>query len=191
MPTIISNASLLYAFSCLEPLPASVLAVSGGPDSMALMHLTRRCLDIKGRPPAAVAVVTVDHGLRAESKEEAAFVADHARRLGFAHTTVEWTGEKPKTGIQAAARRARYDLLASHARACGIACIVTAHTEDDQAETLLMRLRRGSGIDGLAAMASVSEWNGVAIVRPLLGFSKARTCGVPPRLVRSLYPRPE
>ena len=172
MPSIISDASLLRAFSCLEPFPSVVLAVSGGPDSMALMHLARRWLEMKGRP--AVAVATVDHGLRAESKAEAAFVADQARKLGFAHTTLEWMGEKPKTGIQAAARRARYDLLASHARSCGMACIVTAHTEDDQAETLLMRLRRGSGIDGLAAMAPVSDRNGAAIVRPLLGFSKAR-----------------
>ena len=158
---------------------------------MALMHLLRRWLNIRGRAPATVAVVTVDHRLRAESKEEAAFVADQARRLGFAHITIDWRGEKPKTGIQAAARRARYDLLTSYARSSGMSCIVTAHTEDDQAETLLMRLRRGSGVDGLAAMAPVSERNGVAIVRPALGFSKARTHSAPPRLVRAFYPRSE
>ena len=141
---------------------------------MALMHLARRWLDLTGRKPASATVATVDHGLRPESKEEAAFVAEHARALGFSHATLDWTGEKPKTGIQAAARRARYDLLASHALACGAACVVTAHTEDDQAETLLMRLRRGSGVDGLSAMAPISERNGVAIVRPLLGFSKGR-----------------
>ncbi len=141
---------------------------------MALMRLTRRWLDLVGRKPVSVTVVTVDHGLRPESKEEAAFVAEHARALGFSHTTLEWTGAKPKTGIQAAARRARYDLLTSHARSCGAACVATAHTEDDQAETLLMRLRRGSGVDGLSAMAPVSDRNGVALVRPLLGFSKGR-----------------
>ncbi len=173
MPSIIGDAALLRAFSSLEPFPSAVLAVSGGPDSMALMHLARRWLDKRARDPAAFVVATVDHGLRPESKGEATFVADHARRLGFSHSTIEWTGEKPKTGIQAAARRARYDLLAAHARACGMACIVTAHTEDDQAETLLMRLRRGSGVDGLAAMAAVSERNGLSLVRPLLGFSKA------------------
>jgi tRNA(Ile)-lysidine synthase len=140
---------------------------------MALMYLTRHWLDRTGRN-LAVTVVTVDHGLRPESKQEAAFAGEHARQLGFAHTTVEWTGDKPRAGIQAAARRARYDLLASHALSSGSACIVTAHTEDDQAETLLMRLRRGSGVDGLAAMAPISERNGVAIVRPLLGFSKGR-----------------
>ncbi len=144
---------------------------------MALMNLTRRWLDLHGRPPLSITVVTVDHGLRAESKGEAAFVAGHARALGFSHTTLEWTGAKPKTGIQAAARRARYDLLATHARSCGAACVVTAHTGDDQAETLLMRLRRGSGVDGLSAMAPISERNGVAIVRPLLGFSKGRLTG--------------
>ena len=141
---------------------------------MALMVLAERWLNLTGRNPAAITVATVDHGLRPESKEEAAFVAAHARDLGFSHATIKWTGGKPKTGIQAAARRARYDLLASHALSCGAACVVTAHTEDDQAETLLMRLRRGSGVDGLAAMAPVSDRNGVAIVRPLLGFSKGR-----------------
>jgi len=141
---------------------------------MALTHLARRWLDLKGRKPVAVTFVTVDHGLRPESKKEAAFVAQHASDLGFAHATIEWTAEKPKTGIQAAARRARYDLLTSCARSRNIACIVTAHTEDDQAETLLMRLRRGSGVDGLSAIAPISERNGVAIVRPLLGFSKGR-----------------
>ncbi len=174
MASIIGNAALLHAFSCLETFPSVLLAVSGGPDSMALMYLVRRWLDLKGRSPVSVTVVTVDHGLRPESKEEAAFVAEHARALGFLPATLDWTGEKPKTGIQAAARRARYDLLASHALLCGAACIVTAHTEDDQAETLLMRLRRGSGVDGLSAMAPISERNGVAIVRPLLGFSKGR-----------------
>jgi tRNA(Ile)-lysidine synthase len=144
---------------------------------MALLHLARRWLHLKGRKPLSVTVVTVDHGLRPESKEEAAFVAKHASELGFSHAAIEWAGEKPKTGIQAAARRARYDLLASHALLCGAACIVTAHTEDDQAETLLMRLRRGSGVDGLSSMAPISEWNGVAIVRPLLGFSKGRLMG--------------
>jgi tRNA(Ile)-lysidine synthase len=172
--SIIGDAALLRGFSCLEPFGRVLLAVSGGPDSMALMHLARRWLDLKGGEPAFLTVVTVDHGLRPESKGEAAFVAEQARALGFSHATIAWTGEKPKTGIQAAARRARYDLLASHAFSSGAACIATAHTEDDQAETLLMRLRRGSGVDGLSSMATISERNGVAIARPLLGFSKGR-----------------
>ena len=172
--TIVADASLLRAFSRLEPYGSIMLAVSGGPDSMALMVLARRWLQLTGRNAAAIMVATVDHGLRPESGEEAAFVAAQACNLGFAHATLAWTGEKPKTGVQAEARRARYDLLISHARVGGAAALVTAHTEDDQAETLMMRLARGSGLDGLAAMAPVSHRNGLAIVRPLLGFSKAR-----------------
>jgi tRNA(Ile)-lysidine synthase len=174
VPGIVDDAALLRAFSCLEPFPSVVLAVSGGPDSMALMHLARRWARLAERSTAGFAVVTIDHKLRAESKDEAAFVAERARALGFSHTTIEWTGEKPKTGLQAAARKARYDLLSEYCAARDIGCIVTAHTEDDQAETFLMRLRRGSGLDGLAAMATLSNRAGVTVARPLLRFSKTR-----------------
>jgi tRNA(Ile)-lysidine synthetase-like protein len=174
VPRIIGDAALLSAFAPLEAYPSAALAVSGGPDSMALMHLAARWLTLKGRTPASIAVLTVDHGLRPEAAEEAAFVATRAARLGFAHATLAWAGQKPKTGIQAAAREARYRLMTAYACEHGIGCLVTAHTEDDQAETFLMRLRRGSGLDGLAAMAAVSERGGVPIVRPLLGLSKAR-----------------
>jgi tRNA(Ile)-lysidine synthase len=138
------------------------------------MYLAARWLTLKGRAPASITVLTVDHRLRPEAAEEAAFVATRAAGLGFAHATLTWAGQKPKTGIQAAAREARYGLMTAYAREHRIACLVTAHTEDDQAETFLMRLRRGSGLDGLAAMAAVSERGGVTIVRPLLGLSKAR-----------------
>ena len=141
---------------------------------MALMHLASRWVEMTGRGPEALAVVTVDHGLRLESKDEAAFVAAEAERLGLRHATLSWAGEKPASGIQAAARRARYSLMTDYCRAEGFACLVTAHTEDDQAETFLMRLRRGSGLDGLAAMAGVSERDGVRLIRPLLAFPKAR-----------------
>ena len=174
MPRIIGDAALLSAFAPLEAYPNAALAVSGGPDSMALMHLAVRWLNLKGRKPASIAVLTVDHGLRPEAAEEAAFVATRAAGLGFAHATLAWAGQKPKTGIQAAAREARYGLMTAYCREHGIGCLVTAHTEDDQAETFLMRLRRGSGLDGLAAMAAVSDRGGVTIVRPLLGLSKAR-----------------
>ncbi|MGO9170647.1 MAG: tRNA lysidine(34) synthetase TilS [Rhodomicrobium sp.] len=174
MKPIISDAALIRAFSPLEPYPSAALAVSGGPDSMALMHLAVRWSALAGRSRAGLAVLTVDHGLRPESRDEAAFVGAEAGRLGLARRTLDWSGEKPKTGIQAAARRARYALMTAYCRAHGFACLATAHTEDDQAETFLMRLRRGSGLDGLAAMAAVSEHGGVPIVRPLLGFSKAR-----------------
>jgi tRNA(Ile)-lysidine synthase len=174
VPQLICNKALLSAFSPLEAYPTVALAVSGGPDSMALMHLARRWISLKGREPASIAVLTVDHGLRLESASEAAFVAGQARALGFAHAVLAWTGAKPKTGIQAAARNARYELLAAYCRAQGLAGLVTAHTGDDQAETFLMRLRRGSGLDGLASMAGVSQRGGLPLIRPLLGFSKAR-----------------
>jgi tRNA(Ile)-lysidine synthase len=174
VPRIIGDTVLLSALAPLEAYSSAALAVSGGPDSMALMHLVRRWLFLKGREPASIAILTVDHGLRAESADEAAFVAARAEALGFTHATLAWAGKKPKTGIQAAAREARYGLMAAYCRERGIGCLVTAHTEDDQAETFLMRLRRGSGLDGLAAMATVSERGGVDIVRPLLGLSKAR-----------------
>ncbi len=171
---IITDAALLSAFAPLEIFPSAALAVSGGPDSIALMHLTSRWLSLKGRGRDTIAVLTVDHGLRPESGAEAAFVAAQAERLGFAHATLPWEGEKPKAGIQAAARRARYGLMTAYCRCRKIACLATAHTQDDQAETFLMRLARGSGLDGLAAMAAVSEQSGVPIVRPLLDVSKAR-----------------
>ncbi len=175
MPSIVGDDALLRAFCCLEPFSSAVLAVSGGPDSVALMHLARRWAKLTGRDPASLAVVTVDHGLRSESASEAAFVAGEARALGLAHHTLPWAGEKPKTGIQAAARQARYDLLAEYCAQRSIGCVAVAHTADDQAETFLMRLRRGSGVDGLAAMAAVSERGAITLVRPLLSFSKART----------------
>jgi len=169
---IITDAALLNAFAPLETFPSAALAVSGGPDSIALMHLASRWLSLKARRRDTIAVLTVDHGLRPESGAEAAFVAALAERLGFAHATLNWQGEKPKTGIQAAARRARYGLMSAYCVRHQIACLATAHTEDDQAETFLMRLARGSGLDGLAAMAAVSGQSGVPIVRPLLGVSK-------------------
>jgi tRNA(Ile)-lysidine synthase len=173
VPTIISDSEILKAFACVEASPALVLAVSGGPDSMALMHLARRWATLVNRSPATITVATVDHGLRPESAEETTFVRAHARALGFAHVTLVWSGEKPSAGLQAEARRARYALLTAQARASG-ASLLTAHTRDDQAETLIMRLARGSGVDGLAAIAVVSAREGVRLARPLLGFSKTR-----------------
>jgi tRNA(Ile)-lysidine synthase len=126
-----------------------------------------------------VEVVTVDHGLRAESASEARFVETRARGLGLAHATLVWSGAKAKSGIQDAAREARYRLMAAHAASKRItpAAIVTAHTEDDQAETLLMRLARGSGADGLSAMTvrrRLGGYDGIEIVRPLLTLGRDR-----------------
>src|ERR1700722_5420495 len=150
-----------------------VLAVSGGPDSIALMWLAARWRRSRARGPHLLAV-TVDHGLRAESAREARDVKRLARALDVPHRTMRWTGEKPKSGVPAAARAARYRLLAGAARQSGPGHVLTAHTRDDQAETLLMRLVRGSGITGLAAMARESEREGVRIARPFLNILKSQ-----------------
>jgi tRNA(Ile)-lysidine synthase len=160
-------------FADWKAAPALVLAVSGGPDSIALMWLATRWRRALSRGPRLIAV-TVDHGLRTEAKREARDVKRLARTLDLPHRTVRWTGTKPKTGLPAAARNARYRLLAQAAQDHGATHILTAHTRDDQAETLLMRLLRGSGIAGLSAMARVTERDGALLVRPLLNVSKAQ-----------------
>jgi tRNA(Ile)-lysidine synthase len=155
LPSIVSAAELASLFSDLETVPSLVLAVSGGPDSTALMLLAARWRDTLKDKPELIAV-TVDHGLRKESKAEAAAVGKLARTLGISHRTVRWTGKKPSTGLQQAARAARYRLLGEAARKAGASHILTAHTLDDQAETVLIRMSRGSGIAGLGAMQRMS-----------------------------------
>jgi tRNA(Ile)-lysidine synthase len=112
--------------------------------------------------------------LRKEAAHEARDVKRLARLLDLPHRTMRWRGDKPKTGLPAAARTARYKLLAQAARSCGASHVLTAHTRDDQAETLLMRMLRGSGIAGLAAMTRQSEREGVLLARPFLQLPKAR-----------------
>lgn len=170
-PISVQEAKQLFAD--WKTLPAIVLAVSGGPDSLALMWLMARWRRALARGPKLVAV-TVDHGLRAEAAREARDVKHLARSLDLEHRTLRWTDDKPKSGVPAAARAARYRLLAKAARAAGASHVVTAHTRDDQAETLLMRLLRGSGIAGLAAIARESERDGVLLARPLLNVPKSR-----------------
>jgi len=160
-------------FAAWKAAPALVLAVSGGPDSLALMWLAARWRRTLSRGPQLIAV-TVDHGLRPEAAGEARDVKRLARTLDVPHRTLRWTGAKPKTGLPAAARAARYQLLARAARASGATHILTAHTRDDQAETLLMRMLRGSGIAGLAAMARETEREGLWLARPLLDIPKSR-----------------
>jgi tRNA(Ile)-lysidine synthase len=160
-------------FADWKSAPAIVLAVSGGSDSIALMWLAARWRRALARGPRLIAV-TVDHGLREAAAAEARQVKRLARSLDLPHRTLRWTGAKPKSGLPAAARDARYRLLAQAARKDGATHILTAHTRDDQAETLLMRMLRGSGIAGLAAMARESERDGVRLARPLLNVSKAQ-----------------
>lgn len=171
--SVISAQDAKRLFAEWKSVPAIVLAVSGGPDSVALMWLAARWRRGLTRGPRLVAV-TVDHGLRAEAAREARDVKRLAQSLDVPHRTMRWPGEKPKAGLPAAARAARYKLLAQAARSCGATHILTAHTRDDQAETLLMRMLRGSGIAGLAAMARQSEREGVLLARPFLQVSKAQ-----------------
>jgi tRNA(Ile)-lysidine synthase len=170
-PIAASDAKQLFAD--WKEAPALVLAVSGGPDSVALMWLAARWRRALARGPRLVAV-TVDHGLRAEAAREAREVKHLARALAIEHRTLRWNGVKPRTGVPAAARAERYRLLAQAARSVRASHILTAHTQDDQAETLLMRLLRGSGIAGLAAMARESDRDGVIVARPLLTIPKSR-----------------
>ena len=140
---------------------ALVLAVSGGPDSTALLVLAARWRAALRAGPELLAV-TVDHGLRASSAREARAVKRVAARLGVRHRTLKWTGRKPATGLQEVARTVRYRLLAAAARGAGAAHILTGHTLDDQAETVLLRMARGSGPSGLCAMAHVTRLEDVA-----------------------------
>jgi len=165
-------------FRSLEGLRGLVLAVSGGPDSTALLLLAARWAKRLKRAPKLLAV-TIDHGLRPDAAREAAAVKRLARRLGVRHRTLRWRGSKPRTGLQEAARYARYRLLAQAAAREGFAHIVTAHTLDDQAETVLFRLARGSGLLGLTGMAHAAPLpvrgeREIFLVRPLLQIPKAR-----------------
>jgi tRNA(Ile)-lysidine synthase len=145
----------------------ALLAVSGGPDSSALMHAAAAL-------GGTVRVATVDHGLRPESRAEAEAVGRAAQALGLPHAILPWTGAKPGTGLQAAARAARYRLLTAHAAAIGVGRILTGHTQDDQAETVLLRLAAGSGPAGLAGMrAERALAPGIALGRPFLHLPKA------------------
>jgi tRNA(Ile)-lysidine synthase len=181
VPAADEPVSAAEAKTLLDPFadaPALVLAVSGGADSTALLALAARWRRARKSGPRLLAV-TVDHGLRRGSAAEARAVKGLARRLGVPHRTMRWAGKKPATGLQQAARAARYRLLAQAAMTARAAAVLTAHTLDDQAETVLIRMSRGSGLAGLAAMSRVSALpvtgaREVMLVRPLLEIPKAR-----------------
>ena len=146
-----------------------VLAVSGGPDSTALLYAAARFPRV-----VPIHVATVDHGLREESADEAERVGRAARALGLPHAILAWTGEKPSAGIPEAARDARYRLLAAHAHDVCADLILTAHTRDDQAETVLMRLAAGSALAGLGGMRPERPLApGLRLGRPFLHLDKA------------------
>jgi len=171
-------------FQPLAHTSALVLAVSGGPDSTALLFLAARWRAArKSKKKPRLVAVTVDHELRRQSKQEALAVARLARRLKVPHHIVHWRGKKPRTGLPEAARAARYRLLAEVAQQEKAKHILVAHTLDDQAETVLMRMARGSGITGLCGMREVSPFpfssssgqqRSLLLVRPLLRIPKRR-----------------
>jgi tRNA(Ile)-lysidine synthase len=167
----ISPARIDALFAPMARASGVLLAVSGGPDSTALLLMAARWAAQAGRPKVAVA--TVDHAMRAESAGEAEAVAALSRRLGLTHHLIPWRGVKPRSRIQERAREARYQLLSACAREIGADFLVTAHHADDQAETVIFRLLRGSGIGGLRGMDSAADKGGVTLARPLLGLRKA------------------
>jgi tRNA(Ile)-lysidine synthase len=161
----------MEAVGPFETAPRLGIAVSGGRDSMALVVLADAWARRLG---GQVAALTVDHGLRPESAADARRVGGWLRRRGIDHHLLTWRGAKPATGIQAAARRTRYDLMTAWCRGAGVLHLLLAHHQDDQAETYLLRLARGSGQDGLACMAAVVETPDVRLLRPLLGVPRRR-----------------
>jgi tRNA(Ile)-lysidine synthase len=179
----ISAAEVDALFTPLGGAKLLLIAVSGGPDSTALLLMAAEWAKRRGK--TLIAAATVDHGLRPESAEEAKAVAALCRRLGVEHRTLLWKGAKPSSRLQERAREARYRLLVDHAKAIGADAILTAHHADDQAETVLFRLLRGSGVAGLRGMDATTTRNGMMIARPLIGLKKsnlvafARARGVP------------
>ncbi|PWE29422.1 tRNA lysidine(34) synthetase TilS [Maritimibacter sp. 55A14] len=158
--------------ACLDGLPPGRLgvAVSGGGDSVALLALMA---DWAVQAGVALEAVSVDHGLRPAAAEEAALAGRVAAQLGVPHTVLRWQGWDGSGNLQDAARRGRRGLIAGWARDRGIPAVALGHTQDDQAETLLMRLARGSGVDGLAAMAPRRRAQGIVWLRPLLDVPRA------------------
>jgi tRNA(Ile)-lysidine synthase len=146
------------------------VAVSGGPDSLALLLLAAAAR------PGKVEAASVDHALRPESRAEAEMVAELCERLAVPHAilTVEWR-ETPRSGLQERARRARYEVLGEWLHGRGIGAIATGHHLDDQAETLVMRLKRGAGVRGLSGMRASAPLTGdpqLRLLRPLLGWTR-------------------
>lgn len=145
------------------------VAVSGGGDSVALLRLLS---DFAKDRDVEVFVYTVDHGLRPEAADEASFVADLAQALGCKHRVLTWRWGQ-QGNLSAAAREGRYDAIAKAAIGDGVSTVLLGHTQDDQAETVLMALTRSAGVDGLSGMQSAKVDRGICWLRPLLGTTRA------------------
>jgi len=141
------------------------VGVSGGVDSVALLHWLNEI-------GADIVCLHVNHGLRTAADTESEYVRDLCKKLNVPCHIFRWTGEKPDSGLEAAARSARYKMMTDFCRDNGIEYLLTAHQADDQIETFLMNLGRGSGVYGLSAMQPISERDGIKIVRPLLNVSR-------------------
>lgn len=157
-----------------HPAPWAV-AVSGGGDSVALMHMIAAYAAANKLPLPVV--LTVDHGLRPSSAKAAKQVVRWAKQAGLKAQALTWKGPKPKGGIEAAARAARYRLMGAWLRKNKIGTLLVGHNQDDQAETFLLRLARGSGLDGLSGMRPRAPWplaefSALTVVRPLLNFGR-------------------
>lgn len=163
----LNELNLDSLFAPIATATTVALAVSGGPDSLALMLLARDWVRETNGP--TLVVYSVDHRLRSEAADEAAMVMREAARLGLRARTLIWDDEKPETGVQAAARKVRYGLMAAAMEEDGAEHLLTAHHLGDQAETVLMRLAHGSGIEGLRGIDAFATIAGARIFRPLLG----------------------
>lgn len=149
-----------------EDKPTSIaIAVSGGPDSMMLSYLAKHFC---AQHNIQLHAVIVDHKLRAESSLEAESTRNFLIHQGIHTTILTWEGEKPSTNIQANARNKRYSLIADYCKMHGINYLLTGHHQDDQAETVLLRIMRGSGVDGISGMRKKSYYNKITVLRPML-----------------------
>lgn len=164
-------AALMAPFQPFEHRPTLAVAVSGGRDSLALALLADEWA--RGRAGSVLGLI-VDHGLRAEAAAEARATRELLAQHDIAAEILVWSGSKPRRGIQAAARAARYRLLLDACRRHGILHLLVAHQADDQHETIAMRAARASGEDGLAGMAALVEQRQARVMRPLLGIARDR-----------------
>ena len=176
-PGVETPAELARLFAAVTEQSAIALAVSGGSDSLALMLLAQRWAASQASPPT-IHIYSVDHGLRPEAASEVAMVLKAASALGLPARGLTWTGAKPVSGVQEAARIARYRLMAAAMVEDGVSLLLTAHHRQDQAETVLMRMAHGSGLEGLKGMAAMAEIEGVTVHRPLLGIDPMTLRGV-------------
>jgi tRNA(Ile)-lysidine synthase len=169
----------------LDQAPALLLAVSGGADSVSLSDALVR-LAKRGKLPAKIFVAHLNHQLRGEESDgDEAFVRELAAQLQVEcfveRVAIADAAKSEKQNLEATARRARYEFLARAAQMCGAGCVLTAHTRDDQAETVLMRLLRGSGAEGLRGIHAVRQLSeSVTLIRPMLGVTRAEViehCG--------------